>query len=276
MARPEARRRCRDTTDTRARAPPPRRAGRRTSRDSRGTTPAPSRLRARASPSPRPAWREPSVRFEKCRRPISRRRHPRKSRRAASSSPFRHSFSPPSAQPDRAMASTGLGLATFPSSARRASGALASTPPRAPLTARRASPRDIRLEWRRSWTCLSSSAASSQPRALAPADQRAATLRRAHRGRVARPARRGPPPRLSAPPTPAAPHLVRFLRERLGRNLYVGDHDPSRGGYAAGTGTGGRLTPGGDLLVALGPERPDGGAWTGSDLARVRSHLEAT
>ena len=41
------------------------------------------------------------------------------------------------------MASTGLGLATFPSSARRASGALASTPPRAPLTARRASPRDI-------------------------------------------------------------------------------------------------------------------------------------
>ena len=75
------------------------------------------------------------------------------------------------------------------------------------------------------------------------------------------------------PPTPAAPHLVRFLRERLGRNLYVGDHDPSRGGYAAGTGTGGRLTPGGDLLVALGPERPDGGAWTGSDLARVRSHL---
>lgn len=78
----------------------------------------------------------------------------------------------------------------------------------------------------------------------------------------------------SQPPlAPAAPHLVRFLRERLGRNLYVGDHDPSRGGYAAGTGTGGRLTPGGDLLAALGPERPDGGAWTGSDLARVRSHL---
>ena len=162
VARPEARRRCRDTTDTRARAPPPRRAGRRTSRDSRGTTPAPSRLRARASPSPRPAWREPSVRFEKCRRPISRRRHPRKSRRAASSSPFRHSFSPPfgTTRPrDGLDRSRPRDVSVV--GASRASGALASTPPRAPSPLVAPRPATSRLEWRRSWTCPSSSAASS-------------------------------------------------------------------------------------------------------------------
>ena len=172
------------------------------------------------------------------------------------------------------MASTGLGLATFSSSARRASGALASTPPRAPLTARRASPRDIppRVE-----TFLD---VPELVRGLESSPVRSRLLTNALRHSVERTvdewrAQRGADlhPDSQPPPTPAAPHLVRFLRERLGRNLYVGDHDPSRGGYAAGTGTGGRLTPGGDLLVALGPERPDGGAWTGSDLARVRSHL---
>lgn len=85
--------------------------------------------------------------------------------------------------------------------------------------------------------------------------------------------------------------LRRWLNERLGRNLYVGDV-PDAGGYVRGTGTGGKVSPGGMLLSTLdwdrgggggkgeGEDGPTGGGsggstWTGRDLASARNHLRA-
>lgn len=90
-------------------------------------------------------------------------------------------------------------------------------------------------------------------------------------------------------------HFRRWLNERLGRNLYVGDaaadaaDDSAAVGYANGTGTGGKMSPGGMLLSTLG-DRDAAGAdgegaarpttttavWTGGDLAAARNHLRAT
>lgn len=84
----------------------------------------------------------------------------------------------------------------------------------------------------------------------------------------------------------------RWLNERLGRNLYLGDAyaaiDSAAVGYANGTGTGGKMSPGGMLLSTLGDRGAAGGdgevvarsttttTWTGGDLAAARNHLRVT
>ena len=67
----------------------------------------------------------------------------------------------------------------------------------------------------------------------------------------------------------------RWLHERLGRNLYVGDAASTTtsgvdgqpieggGGYANGTGTGGKMSPGGMLLSTLGPRSWEDGDGAG-------------
>lgn len=80
----------------------------------------------------------------------------------------------------------------------------------------------------------------------------------------------------------------RWLNERLGRNLYVGDAATTAdaaadagGGYANSTGTGGKMSPGGMLLSTLGDRCGGGGegggttTWTGRDLALARNRLRA-